>query len=370
VSRVLPRHNIFIALTPYLNAVSLNTFLLVFSSLLICFTLLPLVRNDYWIFRVFDYPRLQKLALTVICIIWWLCSYTGTELLYWLVAIVLLINVGYLCTLIFPFTIFGKKQVLAARSEVAGQGISIMIANVFQDNANTQGCVSEVLKANPDVVLLLETNRFWEQQTIALEKTYPHHVRVPLENTYGLLLYSKLVLSKTEVKYLVEEGIPSIHTQVILPNGQLVQLYAVHPTPPVPGENVRSTERDKELLLVADLAKASVMPVIVAGDLNDVAWSHTTELFLKMSGLLDPRRGRGYFNSFNAHYPIVRFPLDHAFVSKHFKLKEIKRLNNSGSDHFPIFLNLQYEEEAAVEQKSMQPDSNDIEEAEEKKAKE
>jgi endonuclease/exonuclease/phosphatase (EEP) superfamily protein YafD len=348
----------------------LNTFLLIFSSLLICFTLLPLVRNDYWIFRVFDYPRLQKLGLTVGCLIWWFYGYKGDEWVYWCVAGALLINVVYLCTLIFPFTVFGKKQVLAAQSEIAGQGISIMIANVFQDNNNTKGCVHEVLKAKPDVVILLETNRFWEQQTIELEGTYPHHVRVPLENTYGLLLYSKLALSKTEVKYLVEEDIPSIHTQVTLPNGQPVQLYAVHPTPPVPGENVRSTERDKELLLVADLAKASAIPVIVAGDLNDVAWSHTTELFLKMSGLLDPRRGRGYFNSFNAHYPMVRFPLDHAFVSKHFKLKDIKRLNNSGSDHFPIFLSLQYEEEAASEQKSMRPDAEDVQEAEEKKAKE
>jgi endonuclease/exonuclease/phosphatase (EEP) superfamily protein YafD len=95
----------------------------------------------------------------------------------------------------------------------------------------------------------------------------------------------------------------------------------VHPTPPVPNENPRSTERDKELLLVADLAKASDLPVIVIGDLNDVAWSYTTELFLKMSGLIDPRRGRGFYNSFHAHYPFLRFPLDHAFISTDFKLK-------------------------------------------------
>lgn len=244
-----------------------------------------------------------------------------------------------------------------------------MIANVFEDNTNKKGCVAEVLKANPDVVVLLETNKLWEQQTIDLQDTYPHAVKVPLENTYGLLLYSKLELIDPQVKYLVEEGIPSIHTQIRLPNGQIVQFYAVHPTPPVPGENVRSTERDKELLLIADLAKACNTPVIVAGDLNDVAWSYTTELFLKMSGLLDPRRGRGFFNSFNAHYPFLRFPLDHAFTSKDFKLKQIKRFNNFGSDHFPIYLSLQYEAEAATQQKSMKPDADDIEEAEEKKAK-
>ena len=258
---------------------------------------------------------------------------------------------------------------LAVYKQIPEQSLSLMITNVFEDNPNKEGCVKEIQKANPDVVILLETNKLWEQQTLELEAAYPYHVRVPLENTYGLLLYSKLELVNAQVKYLVEKDIPSIHTQLILPNGKAVQFYAVHPTPPVPGENIRSTERDKELLLVADLAKACSMPVIVAGDLNDVAWSHTTELFLKMSGLLDPRRGRGFFNSFNAHYPFLRFPLDHAFTSKHFKLKEIRRLNNFGSDHFPIFLSLQYEEEAATQQHSLKPDADEVEEAQEKKEK-
>lgn len=86
-----------------------------------------------------------------------------------------------------------------------------------------------------------------------------------------------------------------------------------------------------------------------------------------MSGLLDPRRGRGFFNTFNAHYPFLRFPLDHAFISLDWKLKKIERLNNFDSDHFPIFISLQYEERAPLEQEGLKPDANDIEIAEEKK---
>ncbi|WP_345949513.1 MULTISPECIES: endonuclease/exonuclease/phosphatase family protein [unclassified Mucilaginibacter] len=348
----------------------MNLFLTIYACFLFCCTLLPLVRNDYWIFRVFDYPRLQKLALVLLCLVLWAVFYHGLVLVYWGIGLALLLNAAYLLSLILPFTALGKKQVLAAGAPIPEQSISLMIANVYEFNPNKEGCVAEVRKADPDVVILLEANEVWEQHTRVLENDYAYHVKVPLNNTYGLILYAKLELSDTEVKYLVEEGIPSIHTKIRLPNGQQIQFYAVHPTPPVPNENVRSTERDKELLIIADLAKASNLPVIVAGDLNDVAWSHTTELFLKMSGLLDPRRGRGFFNSFNAHYPFLRFPLDHAFSSTHFKLRQIKRLHNFGSDHFPIFLNLQYEQLAAVEQKPMQPDADEIEEAEEKKAKE
>src|SRR5690606_8720052 len=142
------------------------------------------------------------------------------------------------------------------------------------------------------------------------------------------------------------------------------RILDVPPTHHVPNENLLSTERDSELLLVAKRSKASDLPVIVIGDLNDVAWSYTTELFLKVSELLDPRRGRGFFNTFHAGYPLVRFPLDHAFISSHFKLKALKRTHNFGSDHFPILVNLQYEPLAANEQESSKLDATKSDEAE------
>jgi endonuclease/exonuclease/phosphatase (EEP) superfamily protein YafD len=347
----------------------MNLTILIYCALLFSFTLLPLIRNDYWIFRVFDYPRLQKLFLNVTAIILVIAYYGGSPACKYTLLALLAINTFHLLWLILPFTWFGKKQVHKAGPRDTSKRINVMIANVFQDNKNTAGCLKEIGKADPDVVLLLETNGWWDTQTRALEKSYPYFKRVPLENTYGLLLYSKLELIGPAVKYLVENDIPSIHTQIKLRNGRLIQFYAVHPTPPVPNENVRSTERDKELLLVADLAKDSNMPVIVAGDLNDVAWSHTTELFLKMSGLLDPRRGRGFFNTFHAHYFFIRFPLDHAFISRHFKLNIIKRLRNYNSDHFPIYLDVQLEDGAYEEQQPLEVDQDDKEEAAEKKQK-
>ena len=307
--------------------------------------------------------------LTLICLVLFIFFYPKRNIVYWLFIAGITLNALYLLYNILPFTVFGKKHIYNVNHYKKGEGLSIMIANVYQDNKDTKGCLEEIYKADPDVVFLLETNKRWEQGTIDLENKYPYNVKVPKENTYGMLLYSKLELSNAEVKYLVEDDIPSIHTDVILENGKTIRLFGLHPTPPVPNENPRSTERDKELLIVADIVKKSKHPVVVIGDLNDVAWSYTTELFLKMSGLLDPRRGRGFYNSFHAHYFFMRFPLDHAFISTEFKLRSLKRLHNFGSDHFPIYLDIQYEADASSQQHSMNADADEKQEAEEKKAK-
>jgi endonuclease/exonuclease/phosphatase (EEP) superfamily protein YafD len=108
--------------------------------------------------------------------------------------------------------------------------------------------------------------------------------------------------------------------------------------------------RDAELVLVGRDIRKDDRPTIVAGDLNDVAWSATTTLFLRLSRLLDPRMGRGLYSTFNANCPLFRFPLDHVFHSNCFTLVDLRRLQHNGSDHFPLCMTLQYEPAAAPEQ--------------------
>ncbi|MFL9843636.1 endonuclease/exonuclease/phosphatase family protein [Flavobacterium rhizosphaerae] len=346
----------------------MDIFLTILVVISLLFTILSIIRNDNWAFRIFDYPRLQKFVFSFLCLLLLFIFFKNT-LYYYILIVLVLINILYIGYLIFPFTFFAKKQVLNASSVKDEDTLSIMIANVYQDNTNYSGCLNQIKSANPDIVLLIETNKYWEENTNELSENFAYCKKVPQENTYGMLLYSKYELLNLEVKYLVEDDIPSIHTFIKLKNGVDVRLFAVHPTPPVPNENIRSTERDKELLLVADMAEKCKDPVIVFGDLNDVAWSYTTKLFLKMSGLLDPRKGRGFYNSFHAHYFFMRFPLDHAFISKHFKLVSMKRCKNFNSDHFPIYIKLQYDKNAILQQESMEKDADDVKLANEKKSK-
>jgi len=343
--------------------------LYILGSLTLIFSILPLIRQDFWTFRVFEYPRIQKLALAILwLLLYFLFAFPAG---IWLNLMAVAIAITAICLLfqILPFTPLAKKQVLGTKEMDEDNSLAVMISNVYEDNDNYQGCIQVVKSNNADLVLLLETNHQWAKKTEVLDQDYPYQIKVPIDNTYGMLMFSKYPLKDSKVEYLVEEEIPSIHTKIELPSGQLVQVYAVHPTPPVPNENPRSTERDKELLLVAERAKNCELPVIVIGDLNDVAWSYTTDLFLKMSKLLDPRRGRGFYNTFHAKHPLMQFPLDHAFISAHFKLISLRKLDNFNSDHYPIFVHLQYapQNEDQQEDNQLEATAEDKELAQEKK---
>ena len=340
--------------------------LLVLAAVNLVFTLMPFVRSDYWTFRIFDFPRLQKLVLSTATLVLMCCFYQD-HLAYQAGMILLFVNCLFLLKIIVPYTFLYPVWVKKARNIKEENCVSLVVSNVFQDNTAYRECVETLLAADADIVLLLEADQKWKENVSRLEDIYPYRIHVPLDNTYGMLFYSKLPVRNESVHYQVEEDIPSIFCQLQLPSGIWVQLYCLHPAPPSPTENLRSTERDQELLLTAEKVKEQKLPVIVMGDLNDVAWSYTTELFLKMSGLLDPRIGRGFYNSFNARTPLMRFPLDHVFISSHFEHIRIKRLPNFNSDHFPIYAKYHYNPVAEKTQESLEPTAEDREIAQEKR---
>ena len=151
---------------------------------------------------------------------------------------------------------------------------------------------------------------------------------------YGLALFSRLELIEPTIRFVVDEAIPSIKTGNLLPTGAVLDLYGMHPQPPAPGQS--SKERDVELVKIGTEIGRSDRPAVVLGDLNDVAWSATTLKFKAAGDLRDPRRGRGFFNTYPAGMSGLRYPLDYIFHTRHFKVKEMRVLPRFMSDHLPL----------------------------------
>ena len=302
-----------------------------------------LIPRDEWWFRGADFPRLQILALGLIAFILMLLWDAPWDWVREAILIGLIAAVAYQLKMVLPYTFVWKKQVkTVTKTELQSERqISLIVSNVLTPNTQYHLLLQQIHQHQPDLILTLESDAHWQQALNVLEDDYPYRVAVPLDNLYGMHLYSRLALKDIEVKFILSDEIPSIHATVILRSGQPVQLYCLHPKPPSPTEAKDSTLRDAELLIVGDQIKDLDESCIVMGDLNDVAWSRTTRLFQRISGLLDPRVGRHFVNTFHADYPLLRWSLDHVFHSTDFALVQMQRLAHIGSDHFPVYVVLQ-----------------------------
>jgi len=330
----------------------------------VLFVFLPIVKSDFWIFRSLEYSRFQNFIISLVLEFIWLVYFSFYHQIDKITLALNIICLIYLSIKIFPYTILNKKEIKQVKTTNPDREIKILNANVLQTNRQYSALLAQIKSYQPDLIFLLETDHKWMNAVQDLKKDYSFFIEVPQENTYGMLFYSKFQINNQKINFLVKDDIPSISCQVVLPDKTQVQVWGLHPESPVPGESLTSTAKDKELSIIALKAKECDDPVIVMGDLNDVAWSSTTSLFTKTSRLLDVRKGRGFYSTFSAHHWFIRFPLDYIFCSADFGFIGMKRLHYNGSDHFPIFTHLIYHPNLENQQKK------NIEPEREKEAKE
>lgn len=330
-------------------------------------TLLSLSRSPHWFVRGWDFPRVQIALLAGGPAVLYAALFHRGTTFDWIFLGVTCACVAWQVSRIFPYTPVAPKRVRRSRGAAASaRHVRLLISNVLQENEDYDRLLGLVREADPDMLLAVETDDRWGRALEPLTATYPHVVRQLQDNYYGLILFSRLPLLEQRVEFLVQDDIPSVHVLFEIA-GERVELHGLHPRPPEPVRDQHSTPRDAELVIMGKrIAEGEDRPTIVAGDLNDVAWSATSQLFLRLSGLLDPRMGRGFYNSYNANNPLFRFPLDHVFHSNHFRLVRLQRCRHIGSDHFPVFIELSYEPDAPVEQPETSREAGDGEEARER----
>ena len=331
-----------------------------FCAIPIAATLLPLSTTGRAWVRIWDFPRIHLAALSALAMM--VTQRSKGSPIDRLLTAALAGCCAYQAAKILPYTPLYRKQVLRAKEAARDRRLRLLTYNVYMENRRSAEVLRMIAAADADAICLLEPDAWWEEQMRPLEREYPYTNKCPLGNTYGMLLYSRLPLT-SETRFLVQEDIPSMRSIVRLRSGDEIVLYTLHPRPPVPPEP--SYGRDAELVLIGSHIAREDRPAIVLGDLNDVAWSYTTTLFQRISGTLDPRIGRGLYNSFHAKSPAFRFPLDHVFHTPDFTLLELRRLDRCGSDHFPILIELAHEPRRAAAQDAPEVQPGDRENAQE-----
>ncbi|QTP58322.1 endonuclease/exonuclease/phosphatase family protein [Billgrantia antri] len=314
-------------------------------------SVLPLIPSGEWWIRLWEYPRLQLacalvLPLGLLAIHAWRYR-PRAEHGFWLVA--LLAIGGWQVSHILPFTSLWPAEVPAAKNEPdeARATFKLLTANVTYNNDRYGELLDRVWRENPDILLLIEVDRAWAEALAPLDEHYSHRVGEVRGEGLGIVLWSRFPLLEQEIKHLVSDRRPSVFATLELPEAGPVRYVGIHPVPPglrdritrndESSERRDSRVRDAELMLVArHVEEDPDNRWIVTGDFNDVAWSDTTRLFSSLSDLKDPRRGRALLNTYPAELPLLRYPIDHLFVSDGFHLVDMDRVRMPGSDHFAI----------------------------------
>ncbi len=311
--------------------------LIVLATLLVVLSFLPAWQTDRWWVRQWDYPRLQVAGVlaVILLLLFWVKLKRGRA--FWALFVGSAAAMAWQVSHFLAYLPFYPREVASVGSCPAGQRLSLLNANVLMTNDDYPVVLAMAANEKPDVLLLLETGIEWQAAMEPLARDYPYRLSQAVPNTYGMMLFSKLPISGALANRM-QPGVPSAKVELTLRGGERVILNALHPEPPWPGDD--SGERDAELVMVGREVRDSGRASIVMGDLNDVAWSQTSHLFKDVSGMGDPRIGRGFYPTFNAKYPLLRWPLDHLFVSPHFRISRIHVLDSVGSDHFPIYFDL------------------------------
>ncbi|UHC14328.1 endonuclease/exonuclease/phosphatase family protein [Methylobacterium currus] len=298
-------------------------------------SLIPLVPIEWWAARLLDFPRLQlaaALAVVGLGLAPLLRTSPGTVGPALALAIAaLVVNV----IILWPYRPTGTTRPGACPIE---SQLSVLVANVQLGNRNAEALVEAVERVEPDLLLAMETDAWWDDVLKSRLGSMPHSLQRITGSYYGIHLFSRLPLVNGEIRHPAGQDTPAVVTGITLRSGEVVTFVGLHPKPPQVWQSARG--RDAELYAAANVLRERRGSGLLAGDLNATPWELAVERMQRLAGLIDPRRGYGYVATWNAQSSWMRWPLDHVLHDGTFATLAIERLDAFGSDHFPYLVRL------------------------------
>ncbi|MGC4091072.1 MAG: endonuclease/exonuclease/phosphatase family protein [Polyangiaceae bacterium] len=216
----------------------------------------------------------------------------------------------------------------------ATQRFRLMSANLLMVNEDTEGIVSEVLAAHPDLLVVQELSPHWQARFEAsdLKSLFPYRRAIAQDDSFGIGAYSRSAVAIEELDVF---GVPALIVRSKLGDKQLSVLN-FHTLPPRTA--AYTVEWNRMMERVRELVRIEQKPLILAGDLNTTPHArwYGELVRLSMRGAHE-ELGRGYAVTWpNGRFPLPPIRLDHFLVSPGVQVLEIREGEGRGSDHRPL----------------------------------
>ncbi|MCX7567718.1 endonuclease/exonuclease/phosphatase family protein [Sulfitobacter sp. F26169L] len=294
-------------------------------------TALPLTNSARWWVRMWDFPRLH---IAIFALIVFLAALPVDFAFKRILLALLCVAFIYQAKQIFPYTPFAKTEVNTSDPPSPSDTVTMLAVNVLMENDRYDDLITIIRREDPDILFLMETDKVWGDALAPVLARYDE-VKAHLTNDhYGLIFATRLDVEDIELQWPDKDDTPAIKAVLRAQSGVDFNFIGLHPRPPVPGNDTKA--RDQQIKDKALMTSSADRPTVCMGDFNDVAWSWTTKRFKRYGNFAEPRVGRGMISSFHANHSYMRLPIDQLFITDKVRLVSFARLENFGSDHFPI----------------------------------
>jgi vancomycin resistance protein VanJ len=233
-----------------------------------------------------------------------------------------------------------------------GARLRVMTYNVKWGDRDAEGVVSNVARADPDLLVMQHSGGSIERNLTRLKRRGWFNARL---SEYTVL--SRYPILETEAKPLTREAGDQVLRCVVRMGSKRIVVYTVHfmtPRPALASVAGRGAEaasdleanarvRERQASRLAEHLKAERGPVIVAGDLNSPVQSQACRALLRC-GLRDAfsEAGLGYGYTYGQSTAVGRpyVRIDHILVSPEWRVLGCREGSPRGSDHSPVTADL------------------------------
>lgn len=302
-------------------SVSFGGFCEVIALLALSGTWLGSLGRHHWTLDLLSHFRLQYLVVSVLVLIFALIRRRP-----WMV-LVALVSLLWNAQIIHAF-----HQTAEKAGPEAGRPLRVMTFNVLSGNENHVAAIEYVLKADADIVCLLEVDETWRLSLEPLRVKYPHRVEEMNDGNFGIACYTRLPLKSSEVRRLGAHGLPTVLLSLDH-LGVPLTFIGTHPIPPMGGFDAQAWRG--QLTQLGEIAAGIAGEVILAGDLNATPWCEGMRLLCGKSGLqfrcVDPV----WPPTWGLKLPMM-IPIDHVLVKGGLSVQKRVIGPDLGSDHRPV----------------------------------
>ncbi|APH71550.1 endonuclease/exonuclease/phosphatase family protein [Aquibium oceanicum] len=292
---------------------------------------LPLVAGFFgWLHPALDsfsHFRVHLAVLLAICAVWLLATRARLH-----GAVALALAAGAYVTAYPPSSWDSRASAAVLPAAMDEPVYRLLQLNLQWDSPAPEKALALISQADADVITLDEVSEPWRARLAEVSDAYPFRLDCQGDPKFGsVMILSRRPMIDAEGSGCRERRGFAVAT--IDFDGRAVEVAAVHlawPWPKTQFEEVRD---------LAPRLSALSDATIAAGDFNSVPWSAVFRTFVQAGGFAEPvRLGPTWI-----HKRLPRrlrrlggLELDHVLVKRGLRLRDIRRLNDAGSDHLPV----------------------------------